>query len=354
MGTVKRSPARLRLLNPHLVIPNYHKHSSHSKRLSPHFKPCLVVSMSFYSDSELNFLDASRYGHPYLQLSNPSEQSSYPAMPQAQLDPYMARTPVGGFPLDPSFDAMSRAPLPATTYHSSFPTPASSSPVTPQHPPDGSVPSPSSKPSPTSASAPALDARLSPLADKKKKYPCPHSQRFNCPDRFTTSGHAARHGKKHTGEKNVTCPTCGKAFTRKDNMKQHERTHSNKPAREGENPRNNSNSASVTSAPSLHRQSTTSSSQTSSTRTPSSTESALRPTKSTSTASLTSRSSTRSQQLLPQPPHLDQPPNERGDLSKRRQSSSVMQDVRETSEVDGEGDSPGLDALAHVASELSH
>ncbi|KAL8866405.1 MAG: hypothetical protein Q9174_006321 [Haloplaca sp. 1 TL-2023] len=59
----------------------------------------------------------------------------------------------------------------------------------------------------------------------KKKFPCPHASRFNCPDTFTTSGHAARHGKKHTGEKSVVCPTCNKAFTRKDNMKQHERTH---------------------------------------------------------------------------------------------------------------------------------
>jgi len=59
----------------------------------------------------------------------------------------------------------------------------------------------------------------------KKKYPCPHAARFSCTDTFTTSGHAARHGKKHTGEKNILCPTCNKAFTRKDNMKQHERTH---------------------------------------------------------------------------------------------------------------------------------
>ena len=62
-------------------------------------------------------------------------------------------------------------------------------------------------------------------APKKNKYPCPHAQRFNCVDTFTTSGHAARHGKKHTGEKNILCPDCSKAFTRKDNMKQHQRTH---------------------------------------------------------------------------------------------------------------------------------
>jgi len=61
----------------------------------------------------------------------------------------------------------------------------------------------------------------------KKKYRCPHASRYACTDTFTTSGHAARHGKKHTGEKNIFCPTCNKAFTRKDNMKQHERTHKN-------------------------------------------------------------------------------------------------------------------------------
>ncbi|KAL8893856.1 MAG: hypothetical protein Q9192_004859 [Flavoplaca navasiana] len=70
--------------------------------------------------------------------------------------------------------------------------------------------------SPTTASGPP-----------KKKFPCPHASRFSCSDTFTTSGHAARHGKKHTGEKSVVCPTCNKAFTRKDNMKQHERTHKN-------------------------------------------------------------------------------------------------------------------------------
>jgi hypothetical protein len=76
---------------------------------------------------------------------------------------------------------------------------------------------------------------------KKNKYPCPYSQSHNCSATFTTSGHAARHGKKHTGEKGVHCPVCNKAFTRKDNMKQHERTHKNNSAdsksETSENPR---------------------------------------------------------------------------------------------------------------------
>lgn len=64
-----------------------------------------------------------------------------------------------------------------------------------------------------------------PRANKKNKYPCPYAATHACTATFTTSGHAARHGKKHTGEKSVHCPICNKAFTRKDNMKQHRRTH---------------------------------------------------------------------------------------------------------------------------------
>ncbi|KAL9630703.1 MAG: hypothetical protein Q9164_006286 [Protoblastenia rupestris] len=81
------------------------------------------------------------------------------------------------------------------------------------------------KPSPNTTNSTKASAAA--RTSSNKKYPCPHAQAYHCADTFTTSGHAARHGKKHTGEKNVQCPTCGKAFTRKDNMKQHERTHKN-------------------------------------------------------------------------------------------------------------------------------
>jgi hypothetical protein len=60
---------------------------------------------------------------------------------------------------------------------------------------------------------------------KKNSYPCPVAKQYNCADHFTTSGHAARHAKKHTGKKDAFCPECNKAFTRKDNMEQHRRTH---------------------------------------------------------------------------------------------------------------------------------
>lgn len=85
-----------------------------------------------------------------------------------------------------------------------------------------STSSASQQPQPASAAA-----NNNNTTGKKNKYPCPYAASHNCSATFTTSGHAARHGKKHTGEKGVHCPVCDKAFTRKDNMKQHERTHKN-------------------------------------------------------------------------------------------------------------------------------
>ncbi|KAF7594132.1 hypothetical protein BBP40_010131 [Aspergillus hancockii] len=84
-----------------------------------------------------------------------------------------------------------------------------------------SVSDPPSPPASISGSRDAMTAKV----NRKNKYPCPFAASHNCSATFTTSGHAARHGKKHTGEKSVHCPICNKAFTRKDNMKQHIRTH---------------------------------------------------------------------------------------------------------------------------------
>ncbi|OJD23879.1 hypothetical protein ACJ73_04771 [Blastomyces percursus] len=61
--------------------------------------------------------------------------------------------------------------------------------------------------------------------NKKIKYLCPYVASHSYTTTFSTSGHATRHGRKHTGEKDVLCPVCNKAFARKDNMKQHQRTY---------------------------------------------------------------------------------------------------------------------------------
>lgn len=84
---------------------------------------------------------------------------------------------------------------------------------------------PSSPQTSSSVSTSKESTSASKRGTRKNKYPCPYATSHNCLATFTTSGHAARHGKKHTGEKSVICPICNKAFTRKDNMKQHIRTH---------------------------------------------------------------------------------------------------------------------------------
>lgn len=84
--------------------------------------------------------------------------------------------------------------------------------------------SPASEPSHVSAVSATSNPKSQP---KKNQYPCPMAKQFGCTDFFTTSGHAARHAKKHTGKKDAFCPECNKAFTRKDNMEQHRRTHQN-------------------------------------------------------------------------------------------------------------------------------
>lgn len=56
---------------------------------------------------------------------------------------------------------------------------------------------------------------------RNHKWPCPLASEANCDQWFSSSGHAVRHGKIHTGVKDFTCPACDKPFARKDNMMEH-------------------------------------------------------------------------------------------------------------------------------------
>ncbi|MBE7158803.1 MAG: C2H2-type zinc finger protein, partial [Rhodospirillales bacterium] len=123
-------------------------------------------------------------------------------------------------------------PIPDATgaMTSAYPMPAQ---IAQQLPPQAQAPpqslyrsstSPSSEPSRVSTVSATSNAKSQP---KKNSYPCPMAKQYGCTDHFTTSGHAARHAKKHTGKKDAFCPECNKAFTRKDNMEQHRRTHQN-------------------------------------------------------------------------------------------------------------------------------
>ena len=157
-------------------------------------------------DPAMNYLPSPTGITPFIEQS----MMIGPIAPQAAFHPKPPQQPLA--------PAM-YPPMPTTSDLTQIPTPALST--------DVSVASASSASQP--AIAPPVNNATSAPNAKKNKYPCPYAQSHNCTATFTTSGHAARHGKKHTGEKGVHCPVCDKAFTRKDNMKQHERTHKNRP-----------------------------------------------------------------------------------------------------------------------------
>lgn len=122
-------------------------------------------------------------------------------------------------------------PDPTGAMPTAYPMPAqmaSQQPLPQQQAPQNAVyrgsNSPSSEPSRVSTVSQQSNNKNQP---KKNQYPCPMAKQVGCTDFFTTSGHAARHAKKHTGKKDAFCPECNKAFTRKDNMEQHRRTHQN-------------------------------------------------------------------------------------------------------------------------------
>ncbi|CAD0113495.1 unnamed protein product [Aureobasidium uvarum] len=120
------------------------------------------------------------------------------------------------YPPVPDAQAVAPYPMSASQVASST-APAMSQPMAPSYRNSNSPVSESSRAAPAANKA----------STKKNQYPCPLAKVYNCSDFFTTSGHAARHAKKHTGKKDAFCPECNKAFTRKDNMEQHRRTHQN-------------------------------------------------------------------------------------------------------------------------------
>ena len=141
--------------------------------------------------------------HSYGKMDEP-DGSMYPPIPDA----------TGGMP--------SAYPMPPQIPQ--IPQQMPQIPMQPQQQQYRSSTSPSSEPSRVSNVSGTSTAKVQP---KKNQYPCPMAKQVGCTDFFTTSGHAARHAKKHTGKKDAFCPECNKAFTRKDNMEQHRRTHQN-------------------------------------------------------------------------------------------------------------------------------
>lgn len=147
------------------------------------------------------FLQNPQYHHRHQKMDDPNDPNDamYPPIPDAT-----GAMPTA-YPMPPHM-------MPQMT------------PLPPQPQMQRQSTSPSSEPSRISAVSNTSNAKV---PQKKNQYPCPMAKQIGCTDFFTTSGHAARHAKKHTGKKDAYCPECNKAFTRKDNMEQHRRTHQN-------------------------------------------------------------------------------------------------------------------------------
>lgn len=145
----------------------------------------------------------------HLASHHPQQPTFYCVKPQYKMDDAQATI----YPPIPEARAAMPYPMPS----------AQQQPSAQPHPVYRTSTSPQSEPSRVST----VSSVGSKPAPKKNQYPCPMAKQYNCSDFFTTSGHAARHAKKHTGKKDAFCPECNKAFTRKDNMEQHRRTHQN-------------------------------------------------------------------------------------------------------------------------------
>lgn len=182
--------------------------------------PSPITPAYNYNENSLTPYDSLLRQDPTMNYL-PSPTGITPFMDQAMM--------IGPVPQEPF--APKAAPPLAPAVYPAIPSPATMQMPTPALSANASISSVSSAPQPAKA---ATNNDGNQTTAKKNKYPCPYAQSHNCSATFTTSGHAARHGKKHTGEKGVHCPICDKAFTRKDNMKQHERTHKNRPAKDDE------------------------------------------------------------------------------------------------------------------------
>lgn len=203
------SGRRVSLLNDSIEAP-------HLVRL-PSITPSLRSRTSSYTSSPIGSPPT-----PRLIRSDSSDsltmQTPSPITPEFAFDSLSQGLPSPSYAQQQYFDMPHTA-----TQHKSF---SAYAPVTHPGPltyqPQSAYYPQSQMPEQHVAPPPSANANARP---KKNSYPCPMAKQYQCSDYFTTSGHAARHAKKHTGKKDAYCPECNKAFTRKDNMEQHRRTH---------------------------------------------------------------------------------------------------------------------------------
>ncbi|MCJ1373223.1 hypothetical protein MMC20_004451 [Loxospora ochrophaea] len=186
------------------------------------------MALEFPHDKPDDALDGASRMNSFFQFAN---EHMYPAMPEAHdssTQPYYLPSRQANDQSIPSaYPSIMRRPAIQTQPSYAYASVEAVQPLSPRSTLQNPTVDTATNMVGVERTSPAAKSSTNASKSTKKKYPCPYRERDGCTDTFTTSGHAARHGKKHTGEKNILCPTCHKAFTRKDNMKQHERTHKN-------------------------------------------------------------------------------------------------------------------------------
>ncbi|KAF6236798.1 hypothetical protein HO173_005089 [Letharia columbiana] len=257
------------------------------------------------------------YTNPAFGRSNPN---GYPTLHEASQQPYYnldSQQPLpslNGYPDGLFHHRGTLQPLQTQLQH---PYSTNTSPI---------LPTPSSA---TSTNTPSHS--LPPISATIKTGPnTPITTSLTASTTATANGHAARHGKKHTGEKNILCPTCKKAFTRKDNMKQHERTHRH----------SNSKNDSVAGSPVIG-----------------SAKGSRRASSSAGADAMDVDSDGSGMGMEPpRAGRVARPKMQRSELSEIMEGLDRENGMHkdEDADADGEeGESPGLDALATAASELA-
>ncbi|RAH42148.1 C2H2-type zinc finger protein [Aspergillus brunneoviolaceus CBS 621.78] len=212
--------------NPAFTVrsaPGISRQNSSSSYSSYHYEPqpTTTTTTTRTLTPDFRYHHQHHHHHHHAYTNSPSVS---PALARHPYEPVSEPTqPTSPGSSDCSYDYMSSGASVRSHYHLSRQEPHGYRPMAEKRISGSSVVEPPS-PQPSIGST-TKESMAAKSGVRKNKYPCPFAASHGCTATFTTSGHAARHGKKHTGEKSVHCPICNKAFTRKDNMKQHIRTH---------------------------------------------------------------------------------------------------------------------------------
>jgi hypothetical protein len=198
--------------------------SSHSNTTLPSFNQAFSNYVISPHGSQQSYSPYERDAH------NPSPRSAYTTSPHAP--PRLSNASESSYPS--TAHGSRRPPLTVDIHRSDIPAntrsiSSTNSMGSPQTPGASSDDSHShhghSRARKHLSSRAASSSNLNKGPSDRHRYPCPLADEYDCQSFFTTSGHASRHAKKHTGKRDAECPECHRCFTRKDNMEQHRRTH---------------------------------------------------------------------------------------------------------------------------------